>query len=127
MKNGLRLIVSVVTPVLVGALAGMATARGVQEWYPSLVKPSFTPLNWVFGPVWTTLYLMMGIALSRLEAGTQRARGAGGDGRLRDPARPQRTVVVALLRHAPAGHRLFRDRAAVGRHPRDDNRLLSPT
>jgi benzodiazapine receptor len=63
MKNGLRLIVSVVTPVLVGALSGMATARGVQEWYPSLVKPSFNPPNWVFGPVWTTLYIMMGIAL----------------------------------------------------------------
>jgi tryptophan-rich sensory protein len=46
----------------VGGLSGFATARGVQDWYPTLVKPSFNPPSWVFGPVWTLLYLMMGIA-----------------------------------------------------------------
>jgi benzodiazapine receptor len=62
MGNFIRLAISVVTPLAVGGLSGFATARGVQEWYPTLVKPSFNPPSWVFGPVWTLLYLMMGIA-----------------------------------------------------------------
>ena len=57
-----RLIVSVATPLLVGGLSGIATARGVRDWYPDLIKPSFNPPSWVFGPVWTLLYVMMGIA-----------------------------------------------------------------
>ena len=44
--------------LLMGGLGALATARGVAEWYPTLVKPSFNPPNGVFGPVWTTLYLL---------------------------------------------------------------------
>lgn len=50
----------------VGILSGLATAGSLQTWYVDLVKPSFNPPSWVFGPVWTTLYLLMGIALARL-------------------------------------------------------------
>jgi tryptophan-rich sensory protein len=46
----------------VGGLAGWATAQGVRDWYPTLLKPPFNPPPWVFGPVWTLLYLMMGVA-----------------------------------------------------------------
>ena len=49
-------------PVVVGAGSGFATMGGVRDWYPTLVRPSFAPPTWVFGPVWTTLYLMMGFA-----------------------------------------------------------------
>lgn len=62
MANALRLLISVALPLLVGGLSGFATARGVQEWYPSLTKPPFNPPSWVFGPVWTLLYIMMGVA-----------------------------------------------------------------
>ena len=62
MANALRFLISVTLPLLVGGLSGFATARGVQEWYPSLTKPPFNPPSWVFGPVWTLLYVMMGVA-----------------------------------------------------------------
>jgi len=43
-------------------IAAVATQSGVATWYPTLTKPGFTPPNWLFGPVWTTLYAMMGVA-----------------------------------------------------------------
>ena len=62
MGNVVRAVVAIATPLLVGGLSGIATARGVQDWYPTLAKPSFNPPSWVFGPVWSVLYVMMGIA-----------------------------------------------------------------
>ncbi|MFC1660693.1 TspO/MBR family protein [Gemmatimonadota bacterium] len=62
MGNLARLVIAVTIPLAVGGLSGFATARGVQDWYPTLIKPPFNPPAWVFGPVWTLLYLMMGIA-----------------------------------------------------------------
>jgi len=62
MNNAVKLIIAVAAPVVIGGLSGFATARGVSTWYPTLVKPSFNPPAWVFGPVWTVLYLMMGVA-----------------------------------------------------------------
>jgi tryptophan-rich sensory protein len=46
----------------VGALAGVATRSSVDTWYPTLAKPGFTPPDWLFAPVWITLYAMMGVA-----------------------------------------------------------------
>ena len=57
-----RLLASLVFPQAVGILSGLATVRGVRDWYPGLVKPSFNPPSWVFAPVWTALYLAMGVA-----------------------------------------------------------------
>jgi benzodiazapine receptor len=59
----LKLLVSIVLPLGLGAIAGMFTAQSVPEWYATLNRPSFNPPNWIFGPVWTTLYLLMGISL----------------------------------------------------------------
>ena len=62
MSSTLKLIVAIALPNLVGITSGLATAQGTREWYPMLVKPWFNPPAWVFGPVWTILYIMMGIA-----------------------------------------------------------------
>jgi len=58
-----RLAASVAIPLAAGAIGSVATARSVTTWYPTLQKASFNPPGWVFAPVWTTLYVMMGIAL----------------------------------------------------------------
>jgi len=62
MNNILKLAISVAVPLAVGGLSGFATARGVATWYPTLTKPWFNPPAWVFGPTWTVLYVMMGLA-----------------------------------------------------------------
>ena len=48
--------------LLVGFLSGFATQSSVDDWYLTLNKPFFNPPNWIFAPVWTVLYIMMGVA-----------------------------------------------------------------
>jgi tryptophan-rich sensory protein len=57
------LLGSIVVCELAGIVPSILTAEDVATWYPTLAKPAFTPPSWVFGPVWTTLYLLMGVAL----------------------------------------------------------------
>ncbi len=62
MKATYKLIISILIPLAIGSLAGLFTSSSVNGWYTTLVKPSFNPPNWLFAPVWTSLYILMGIA-----------------------------------------------------------------
>jgi len=48
--------------MIFGALGGLITIRSVKTWYPGIAKPSFNPPNWLFGPVWSTLFVIIAIA-----------------------------------------------------------------
>ena len=63
MKSIARLIISIVVCQLAGVIGSVFTAPSITAWYSGLNKPFFTPPNWLFAPVWITLYLLMGIAL----------------------------------------------------------------
>ncbi len=70
-----KFLISILLPLGVGAIAGIFTSKAIPGWYASLNQPSFNPPNWVFGPVWTTLYIILGISLFliwKLEAGKER-------------------------------------------------------
>lgn len=80
----LRRFLTAVLPVAaIGVLGTIATAPNIPTWYATLVKPGFTPPNWLFGPVWTLLYAMMAYALWRILA-------LSGD-------RPGRSAAVAVF------------------------------
>ena len=63
MKNAKKLIGSIVVTQLAGILGAVFTTPSISTWYATVNKPVFNPPNWIFGPVWTLLYLMMGVAL----------------------------------------------------------------
>jgi len=62
MKNSIKLIICITVPLLIGGISGFATATSITDWYVGINKPSFNPPNYLFGPVWTTLYILMGIS-----------------------------------------------------------------
>lgn len=50
--------------LILGFFSGFLTANEIQTWYATIIKPSFNPPNYIFGPVWTLLYILMGISLT---------------------------------------------------------------
>jgi benzodiazapine receptor len=62
MNKYLKILIFVATCVGVGYLSGVVTRSSVETWFPTLIKPGFNPPSWVFAPVWSFLYIIMGIA-----------------------------------------------------------------
>lgn len=62
MKNYLKLIISVSIPLLIGFAGSFFTSNSVSTWYTTLNKPTFNPPGWIFGPVWTLLYIMIWVS-----------------------------------------------------------------
>ncbi len=63
MKKTIQLISTIILCNLAGILGSLFTFSQIDTWYANLSKPFFNPPSWVFGPVWTILYILMGIAL----------------------------------------------------------------
>lgn len=61
-RDWLMLVLFIAAPQAAGLLGTIFTTPAIPGWYANLVKPDFSPPNWIFGPVWTALYLAMGIA-----------------------------------------------------------------
>lgn len=69
-----RVVAAIAICQAAGAIGGLATASSLDTWYSGLAKSSLNPPGWVFGPVWTILYTLMGVSLYRA---WMRARRAG--------------------------------------------------
>lgn len=62
MNKYVKIIITVAICLAVGYLSSLVTQSGIKTWYPTIIKPSFNPPNWVFAPVWTLLFILMGIS-----------------------------------------------------------------
>jgi len=63
LKNVILFVFSVGVCLLAGVIGSSFTIKSISTWYAFLVKPFFAPPNWLFGPAWTVLYILMGISL----------------------------------------------------------------
>lgn len=68
-KSALTLAACLALCLIIGVLGSMLTVPSLYPWFASLEKPSFNPPNWIFSPVWTTLFVLMGYALWRILSG----------------------------------------------------------
>ncbi len=62
LPNYAKLLISIAIPLLVGFVGSLFTTPSIPTWYAELVKPAFSPPSWVFTPVWTILFILIGIA-----------------------------------------------------------------
>ena len=62
LNNISKLIITIVISELAGTIGALFTTPSIAGWYATLVRPALNPPAWVFGPVWTTLFALMGIA-----------------------------------------------------------------
>ena len=65
-RNLVGLFAFIVICLIISGIGGTITASSVETWYQALEKPIFNPPDWVFAPVWTLLYIIMGIAAWRV-------------------------------------------------------------
>lgn len=61
-NNTLKLIIAVVISELAGVIGSIFTTSSIVSWYANIAKPEIAPPNWIFGPVWITLFALMGMA-----------------------------------------------------------------
>ncbi len=61
-NKGVKLAISILLPLLVGVVGSAATMPEIRGWYATINKPALLPPNWIFGPTWTLLYLLMGVS-----------------------------------------------------------------
>ena len=58
-----KLVICILACFAAAGFGGIFTSRSIPDWYEGLKKPRYTPPNWVFGPVWTVLYILMAISV----------------------------------------------------------------
>ena len=62
LSDWIKAPVSIISSFLIGFAGNVFNFESLETWYPTLIKPDWTPPNWIFAPVWSTLFILMGIS-----------------------------------------------------------------
>ncbi|MFX1598861.1 MAG: TspO/MBR family protein [Promethearchaeota archaeon] len=62
LSDWIKAPVSIISSLLIGFAGNIFNFESLETWYPTLIKPDWTPPNWIFAPVWSTLFILMGIS-----------------------------------------------------------------
>lgn len=125
MKAFIRLFVCILLCQMAGVIGSIFTTPAILGWYEGLSKPFFRPPNWVFGPVWVTLYLLMGISAFLVWQKKRLDKPSLESGcSVRFATVFKRSVVGRILRAEVANSRNGRDCGSFCRYLVDDNKLL---
>ena len=62
-RTFVKLVIAIVVTQLAGIIGSLFTFSAIPTWYATLTKPALNPPSWIFGPVWTTLYVLMGVSV----------------------------------------------------------------
>ncbi|MFX0068901.1 MAG: TspO/MBR family protein [Promethearchaeota archaeon] len=62
LSDWIKAPVSIISSLLIGFAGNIFNFESLETWYPTLIKPGWTPPNWIFAPVWSTLFILMGIS-----------------------------------------------------------------
>ena len=126
MSNVSLAIIIAVVPVAAAALLGnIATMPNIPTWYAGLAKPFFNPPNWIFGPIWAVLYVMMAYAFYRVLTSTEGRWTIDGGSAVSDPDRSQRSMVVGFLCRPQSARWAIDDPSVVGGDSTDGVQLLA--
>lgn len=106
------LVASIAIAQVSGSLVSLTAEQSVKTWYPALRKPSFTPPSGVFGPVWSILYLMMGV--SKFMVDEQVREGSVPPGKARSARRMYYGQLLVNLAWTPLFFGLKRPLLALG-------------
>ena len=117
-RNAPALIVSLAICFAAAGVGSIAVSQTLGTWYTELRKPGWNPPNWIFGPVWSSLYTAMAIAAWLVWKNRTRSPDAARyrAGLVWIPARAQHALVLRLLRLAPAGLGISRGPRPLDRH-----------
>lgn len=64
MKLSYKFLLCIFVSLSLGGIIGASSSSSIIEWYPFIIKPSWNPPNWIFGPVWSLLYIMIGVVFA---------------------------------------------------------------
>ncbi len=85
-RKPLALVAFIILCEAAGLFGSIFTINSIPTWYASLSKPAFTPPSWLFAPIWTTLYLLMGISAYLIYESRARRRSTRSAVSIRRPA-----------------------------------------
>lgn len=77
-KNIVAFVIAILIPQLAGGIGSLFTSSAISTWYATLIRPELAPPNWIFAPVWTTLFVLMGIAVFLIWKKGQQRMWVGG-------------------------------------------------